>query len=96
MAVLSIWYRTSKPDSAVFFGEKGMALAEKINFLKDMVRNTAEYGRVMRDLGNVPKSLEMQLKALRIAKENNLLEETGRPLNYLGGNYAELKLLFMR
>ncbi|RDB07407.1 hypothetical protein DVG78_05235 [Runella aurantiaca] len=77
MAQLCNGYRPSKPDSAVFFGEKRMALAEKIKFPKGMIRNTTNYGRVMLDLGNIPKSLAMQFKALQMAKENNLLGETG-------------------
>jgi two-component system, NtrC family, sensor kinase len=84
-------YRNSKPDSALFFGEKGMALAEKINFPKGMVRNTNAYGHVLRDLGNVPKSMAMQFKALQMAKENNLLEEIGRSLQNLGGIFFYLK-----
>ncbi len=91
MAALCERYRSNKPDSAVFFGEKGMALAKKIKFPKGMVRNTTYYGFVMRDLGNLPKSMAMQFKALQIAKENNLLEETGTPLNFLGGDYNNLK-----
>ena len=90
MAVLCERYRNSKPDSALFFGEKGMALAEKIKFPKGMIRNTAYYGRIFRDLGNLPKEMAMQFKALQIAKDNNLLGETGLPLNYLAGNYGEL------
>ena len=83
-------YRTSKPDSALYFGEQGMALAEKIKYPKGLIRNTAYYGRVFRDLGNLPKSMAMQFKALQIAKDNDLLEETGLPLNYIGGNYGDL------
>jgi two-component system, NtrC family, sensor kinase len=91
MAELCFWYRTLNPDSALFFGEKGMKLSEKIYFPKGLIRNITYYGRVMTDLGNMPKALAMQFKALQIAKDNNLLAETGVPLNYLGGNYKLLK-----
>ena len=92
MAELCSSYRSySKPDSAVFFGEKGIALAEKINFPKGIIRNTTYYGRLVSDLGNLPKSLAMILKALQIAKDNNLIEETGLPMQYLAGIYNELK-----
>ena len=92
MAELCSSYRSySKPDSAVFFGEKGIALAEKINFPKGIIRNTTYYGRLVSDLGNLPKSLALILKALQIAKNNNLIEETGLPMQYLAGIYAELK-----
>ena len=45
---------------------------------------------VIRSIGNLPRSLEMGLKALQIAEENQLQEHTTPTLNNIGGIYRTL------
>ncbi len=90
MTELCLRYRTRKPDSALFFGEKALKLAQQIHFPPGEIRALAEVGRVLVDIGNLPKSLEMQFKALQIAKTNQLNQQTILPLNYIGSVYYTL------
>lgn len=90
MAELSLRYRTPKPDSAMFFGEKALNLAQQIHFPQGEIRALAEVGRVLVDLGKLPQSLEMQFKALKIAEDNLLPQQKSLPLNYIGSIYYTL------
>ena len=90
MAQLCNAYRSANPDSALLYVQRALALARKINFPKGMVRALTNWGRVINDSGNLPKSLQMQFEALQIAEENGLTAETGWPLTRLGAIYATL------
>jgi len=90
MAELCNAYRSTNPDSAQFYAQRAVALARKINFPKGMVRALTNWGRVITDSGNLPKSLQMQFEALQIAEDNELTEETGWPLSRIGTIYGAL------
>ncbi len=90
MAELCLKYRSPKPDSALFFGEKALKLAQQIHFPQGEIRALAEVGRVLVDVGNLPKSLEMRFKALQIAESNHLTPQIALPLNYIGSIYYTL------
>jgi two-component system, NtrC family, sensor kinase len=90
MARLCEASREHNIDSAFFYGNKGLTLAKQIHFIKGEIRNMAHLGRIQFDLGNVPRYLEIELKALRMAEENHLEREKMFPLNFIGNVYRRL------
>jgi two-component system NtrC family sensor kinase len=90
MAQLCNIYRVPQPDSALVFGQQALTLAQQIKFPKGEIRALAYMGRVQLEAGSLPKSLEMQFKALQIAEDNHLSAETATPLNYMGSVYFTL------
>ena len=83
-------YRLSNPDSALFYGQQALTLAKQIKFLKGEILALTYQSYVVRSIGNLPKSLEMGLKALQLAEENQLQEYTTATLNCVGGIYRVL------
>lgn len=59
----------SNIDSAIYFGEQGMAIATKLNLKKDIVDLCGTLGLAYGDKGKQPKALELFLKSMRLAEE---------------------------
>ena len=83
-------YRTGNADSTLYYGHKALELANKSNFLRGKVQSMIylSYGYGLS--GKLPKTLELLLKALRIAENNFFQEEEGRVANRLGTTYSDL------
>ncbi len=83
-------YRFSKPDSMLFYTDQAILLAQKINYLKgeSMALNRKSFA--LREMGNLPKSLELILKSLKIAEDNHYIYEAGYALMRIGQIYADL------
>jgi two-component system, NtrC family, sensor kinase len=75
MATLTEAYRWSKPDSAMLYGQQALNLAKQIKFLRGEANTLISISVVQRELGNLPKALEMALKGLQIAQENHFDRE---------------------
>ena len=75
MANLTEGYRGSKPDSAMFYGTQALQLARQINFPRGEVLALLGISVVLRELGSLPKALDMALKALKISEQKNLTRE---------------------
>ena len=90
MVSLAERFREPKPDSSVVFGYQAIKLARQIHFPKGEIRALAFVGRTLIDLGNLPKSLQMQFEALQIAENNHLPIEAALPLSHIGSVYATL------
>jgi two-component system NtrC family sensor kinase len=88
LAELCDTYRST--DSAQFFGQQALTLAQKINFPKGEIRALAFFGRVYLELGNLPKGFQMQLKAMQIAEDNQLEQSSALTLNQIGNLYTTL------
>ncbi|WP_298352432.1 ATP-binding protein [Runella sp.] len=84
-------YRVPQPDSALFLGQQTVKLAQKIHFPKGEIQALAHMGRVQLDIGSLPKSLEIQFRALQIAEDNHLPAEKALPLGYIGSIYFTLE-----
>jgi two-component system, NtrC family, sensor kinase len=91
MAELCNIYRSSKPDTALFYGEKAINMAQSLNFSKGLVRAIAQVGNVYTNIGNLPKALKMQYSAIQIAEENKLLYEEASLFGSVASIYAVLK-----
>ncbi len=66
---LGLWYRSIKPDSSLIFAEKALDLARKLNFISGEVNVLINLSGLFRIKGDIPKSLEFRLKALKIIEE---------------------------
>ena len=62
-------YRQIKPDSTLIFSEKSLDLARKLNFIIGEVNALTRMSGTLRIQGDIPKSLEFRLKALKIIEE---------------------------
>jgi two-component system NtrC family sensor kinase len=91
MAELCQYYKWNKPDSALYYGNKAVALARRINFPKAELR--ALEGIVLTHLaiGNESKALQGNLEAFKIAEKNFDLENKIRFLHHFGSLYSHSK-----
>jgi two-component system, NtrC family, sensor kinase len=84
LAELSNIFKYNQPDSAMYYASKAITLSKQIGF----PRGEAEALRWMvvtqRTLGNQAQALKINLQALKIAKENNLVLEEAMELALLG------------
>lgn len=85
------FYMFSKPDSALFYGYEGIVLAKKLNFREDEVHMMGNMITAYNTLGNSSKALQLNLRATKIAEENNFLFEKAKLLMQLGIIYQESK-----
>ena len=91
MAELCFYYRYSNSDSSVFYGESSLTLAKQIKFFRGECQAMARLGLTMREKGNLPKSLELQFAALKIAEDHNYMLEQSGCLRRIGLVYMDLK-----
>jgi signal transduction histidine kinase len=75
MAEIAEAYRAAFPDSALFYGQRALSLATQINFPKGQVVGLLSISVIQRELGNYSIALDDGIKALLIARTNNLLHE---------------------
>src|SRR6476620_6196889 len=85
---LCSYYANYSFDSSNLYGKQGLALAEKSNFLKGKAGILCGLCRDYYIHGDLPKALELGLKALQIAGENNYRLEKARSLNQIGSIYG--------
>ena len=88
-------YKFKKPDSALFYAYKALALARQIDFPKGQVYAMQIIGITQITVGNDAKALQNDLQAIKIAEENDLVDMRALLLTQLGniyvrsGNYAK-------
>ncbi len=91
MAELSFHYRYLNIDSAIYFGEQALSLAEDIHFSRGEANALTHIGQAMREKGDLPKALELQIRAKNIAKENDYTAEYATALRRIGLVYMDLR-----
>ncbi len=91
MADLCYFYRYTNIDSSMFYGQSALALAQKNKFLRGEADALNKLGLAFREKGDLPKSLELEFKALKIAQENNYELEIVYCLRRIGHVYMDLK-----
>jgi len=74
-------YQWTNSDSLQRYSEKGITLAQQLNYPGGEVRILNSQGIALFFQGNIPKALEILFKGLRIAEKNNLPLETAICLN---------------
>jgi signal transduction histidine kinase len=87
MGELAEAYRSAFPDSALFYGQRSLSLARRAKFPKGEIRGLLGISVVQRDLGNHSIALDDALKAVEIAKTNNVLQEIPISLIRVGNVY---------
>ncbi len=88
---LCYFFRYTNIDSAMYYGEKALALAEQISFKRGISSALNKLGLAYREKGDLPKSLALQYKALNIAIENNYLLEQANCYRRIGHVYRDLR-----
>lgn len=91
LSELSLQYRLSTPDSAMWYGQKALSLARQINYPKGEADALGSIGFVMREMGNLPNALKVEFKAIQLAEEHNQPYEVARSQNIIGNIYLDLK-----
>jgi two-component system, NtrC family, sensor kinase len=79
------------PDSALYYGDKAVALARKIKYPKGEVQALSFSSGVLNSTGYLPKALSMAFEALQIAEKHNLETQKKWPFVYISVVYASLK-----
>lgn len=91
MADLCYFYRYQNIDSSLLYGRNALALAQQIKFLRGEADALNKTGLALREKGDLPKALELLLKALKIAEDNNYILETANCFRRIGLVYMDLK-----
>ncbi len=91
IAEVSNYYKLKKPDSALHYGYKALALARKIKFPKGEVRALRYLAITQNNLGNESKALQWNLQAIKIAEKNNLRYEIALLTVGKGITYSQSK-----
>ena len=100
MAILCSSYGYINFDSAIHFGNRALALAEKIKFSRGEVWALNSLGNAYINQGDIPKSMVLRFKGLHIAEKSGHLIEEADCLDGIGFIYTYLsdypKSLFFR
>lgn len=89
MTGLADEYKFYKPDSSLFYAQQALALARQIQYPKGEFEALFMMGFTLGAVGNYPRALEMQLKALRIAEKHNFLNRKAAVFGRLGNIYRD-------
>jgi two-component system, NtrC family, sensor kinase len=84
LAQLGNYYKYKKPDSGLYYAYQGLALSRQIEFEKGQVNALGYIGITLIVLGNDAKALQVNLQAMKIAEENNLIPPKVAILGQLG------------
>jgi len=75
MANLAEGYRWSNPDSAIYFGQNALELANQVDFPRGQAAALISISVVQRELGNLAKALDLATQALTIAQHHQFAIE---------------------
>ncbi len=71
--------------------KRGLALAQRIGYSRGEIRVLYAWQDALENHGDIPQSLELNFKALQIAKENHYTFETAIGLSNIGSDYWDLQ-----
>ena len=91
MAELGLQFRNTNPDSSIFYGQKALALTKQISFLRGEAMALNTIALAMREKGELPRALEIAMKAYNIALANHYVYETALSVRRIGLVYMDLK-----
>jgi tetratricopeptide (TPR) repeat protein len=86
----------SNPDSAMYFGEKALEIAERENLIQVQLGTIGFIGNTLINTGDLPKALELGFQAIEMAKDVPIrvagigptIDNMGK-IYYLIGNYEK-------
>jgi two-component system, NtrC family, sensor kinase len=67
---LCFYYRNTNVDSSIVYGHDAWNLAQKIKFVRGEADVLSKLGLSYREKGDLPKSLELLFRAMKIAQDN--------------------------
>lgn len=82
-------YYGIEPKTGIGYGEKGIALAEKLNYQKGLIFCLISTGVCYWASSNFPKALELLLKALKISEEEGNKTGIAKACANIGSVYAD-------
>jgi signal transduction histidine kinase len=85
--------RYSNMDSSQYYGEIALSLAQKLKYPLGEARALSDLGIVFREKGELPRSLELELRALAIAEKYGFLIIKSNSLRRIGLVYLDLSAL---
>jgi signal transduction histidine kinase len=88
-ADISYWYLNISPDSSIYYGEKALALAQKIKFYRGESWALAHLGNTLRFKGDIPGGMEHLMRGLEIANEHKLFFESAYCIGRIGAVYLD-------
>ena len=91
MSDLCYFFRYTNIDTSMYYGNRALALAKQVNFLRGEADAYNKLGLAYREKGDLPKSMELQFKALNIAQTHNYLLEMANAYRRIGLVYMDLK-----
>lgn len=87
---LCIVARMINGDSSLFYGRKGLELAEEIGYIKGKCKNLIDLGTTyILTKNDVSKALESYIEAVQISENHEIAEIQGLALNLIGMVYLE-------
>ncbi|GAA4455796.1 hypothetical protein GCM10023189_24080 [Nibrella saemangeumensis] len=91
MADIAFDYYIANPDTSMKYAQQALKLAEKIKFAKGESRALGIIALVVRQGGDLPKALQLQLKSLQIAVDNHLDLDAGFALMRIANINRDIK-----
>ncbi len=88
---LAEFYRNWKPDSTLYYGEKGLNLSRAINHPSGEAKALSILSHYYFAKGELPKGLELGLEGLRVARRNHLIYDEASLLIRIANVYANLR-----
>ncbi len=85
------FFRYTNIDSSIFYGDQSLSLAQRIKYKRGETSALNKLGLAYREKGDLPKSLELQFKALKIAEDNNYILEKANCYRRIAHVYRDLK-----
>ncbi len=79
--------RNSEPQTAINYGNKAIALSNKLNYKEGIVKAYSFTGVAYRNTGNYAQAFDFYFKGLELAKEYNIPEQQGYAYINLGNLY---------
>jgi signal transduction histidine kinase len=90
LADLSYFLRYTNTDSAMYYARTAYSLAQQIKFARGEAYALSYMAQIFREKGELPKSLRLQLDALKIAEKYSYLPEAGRSFRRIALIYFDL------
>jgi len=91
LITLSNTYRPISSDSTILYGRQAFELANKINSIQGQVNSLGFQSFAYYDLGDLPKALDLALKAYQLAKDNHAEKYASASVTNIGRIYLMLE-----
>ena len=91
LLVLSLDYYFSKPDSSFIYSDSAIKLSKELNYISGEIKALNNAGESLRFLGDYPRSLRMQFRALDLARKIRNVEAEATSMGFIGFTYIDFK-----